>query len=83
MLKEEVVEAAQAGKFHIFPVKTIDQGIEVLTGAKSGARQPDGTFEAGTVNDKVDRRLRALAERLREYPEFLIGRERESSKEEE
>ncbi len=72
MLKEEVVDAVKAGKFHIHPVKTIDQGIEILTGVRAGARQPDGTFEGGTVNHRVDRRLREMAERLREFPEFLV-----------
>jgi len=36
MLKEEVVEAVKSGKFHVCPVETIDQGIEVLTGVKAG-----------------------------------------------
>ncbi|MBI4285640.1 MAG: AAA family ATPase [Chloroflexi bacterium] len=67
MLKEEVVEAVRAGKFHIYPVRTIDEGIEVLTSLKAGQRLPDGNFEPGTINDKVQRRLIALAERLREF----------------
>jgi len=74
MLKEEVMEAVRAGKFHIYPVKTIDQGIEILTGAKAGARQPDGTFQEGTINYLVDKRLREMAERLKEFPEFVVGR---------
>ncbi|WXG47214.1 MAG: ATP-binding protein [Candidatus Atabeyarchaeum deiterrae] len=69
MLKEEVVKAVKEGKFHIYPVQTIDQGIELLTGVKAGARQKDGTFESGTVNYKVDKRLSALADRLKEFPE--------------
>jgi lon-related putative ATP-dependent protease len=68
MLKEEVVEAVKQGKFRIYAVKTIDEGIEVLTGTKAGERQEDGTFEEGTVNDKVDKRLREMAEKLREFP---------------
>jgi predicted ATP-dependent protease len=67
MLKEEIVEAAKAGKFRIYPVKTIDEGIEVLTGIKAGERQPDGTFEKGTVNYLVDKRLREMAETFREF----------------
>jgi predicted ATP-dependent protease len=68
MLKVEVVEAVKQGKFRIYAVKTIDEGIEVLTGTKAGERQEDGTFEEGTVNDKVDKRLREMAEKLREFP---------------
>jgi lon-related putative ATP-dependent protease len=67
MLKEEIVEAAKAGTFRIYPVKTIDEGIEVLTGIKAGERQPDGTFKEGTVNYLVDKRLREMAETFREY----------------
>ena len=67
MLKEEMVEAGKAGKFRIYPVKTIDEGIEVLTGVPAGARREDGTFEEGTVNYRVDKRLREMAEKLREF----------------
>ncbi len=67
MLKEEVVEAAAEGKFHIYPIKTIDEGIEVLTGAKAGRRLSDGTFDAGSINDKVDKQLRTMAEKLKEF----------------
>jgi predicted ATP-dependent protease len=74
MLKEAVVEAVQHGKFHIYPVKTIDQGIEILTGIKAGARLSDGTFEEETINQKVEKRLSVMAEKLKEFPEFVIGK---------
>lgn len=67
MLKEEVVEAVKEEKFHIWPVKAIDEGIEILTEAKAGQRRQDGTFEAATVNYLVDKRLRELAETMREF----------------
>ena len=67
MLKEEVVEAAKAGKFRIYPVRTIDEGIEVLTGVPAGTRREDGTYEEGTVNYLVDRRLREMAETMRGF----------------
>ena len=67
MLKEEVIEAVREGKLHIWPVKTIDEGIEILTGVKAGRRGKDGTFEEGTVNYLVDKRLKELAERMREF----------------
>jgi predicted ATP-dependent protease len=78
MLKEEIVEAVKAGKFHVYSVKTIDEGIEILTGTKAGERQKDGSFENGTVNCGVDKRLREMAEKLREYPQFFME-EREKS----
>ncbi|MDI6719043.1 MAG: ATP-binding protein [Methanomicrobiales archaeon] len=70
MLKEEIVEAARAGKFRIYPVKTIDEGIEVLTGVPAGERQADGSYPEGTVNYRVDRRLKEMAETLKEYQPF-------------
>ncbi|MDH5689387.1 MAG: ATP-dependent protease, partial [Candidatus Bathyarchaeota archaeon] len=72
MLKEEVVEAVKEGEFHIYPVKSVDEGIEILTGVKAGERKPDGAFEDGTVNYGVDKRLREMAEKLREFPEFIV-----------
>jgi len=76
MLKEEVVDAVREGKFHLYPVKTIDEGIEILTGVKAGKRRPDGTFEEESVNYRVDRRLKEMAEKLREFPEFVVEERR-------
>lgn len=61
MLKEEVVQAVDSGQFHIYPVKTIDEGLEILTGVKAGERQEDGDFEEETVNYLVDKELERLA----------------------
>jgi lon-related putative ATP-dependent protease len=67
MLKDEIVEAAKNGNFTVYPVSTIDEGIEVLTGVKAGELHQDGTFEEGTVNYLVDKRLKEMAEVMREY----------------
>ena len=67
MLKEEVVEAIKDGKFHIYPVKTIDEGIDVLTGVKAGERLPVGTYPEDTINYLVNERLKEMAERIKEY----------------
>ena len=69
MLKEEVVKAVASGHFHIYPVSTIDEGIEVLTGTRAGERRKDGSFEPSTVNWKVDERLRQMAESMAKFPE--------------
>ena len=61
MLRKDVVEAVANGQFHIFPIKTIDQGIEILTGIKAGRKRKDGTFEEDTVNALVDKELERLA----------------------
>lgn len=64
MLKEEVLEAARAGKFHIWPVSTIEEGIEVLTGVPAGRLEADGSFTAGSVFNKVNQRLQQMADTL-------------------
>ena len=66
-VKEEVVEAVTAGNFHVYPISTIDEGIEVLTGLEAGQRLEDGSFEPDSINDRVQERLVALAERLRDF----------------
>jgi len=72
MLKEEVLEAVKADKFSVYAIKNIDEGIEVLTDTKAGQRRPDGTYEEGTVNYRVDKQLRDMAEKLKEYPDIEI-----------
>jgi ATP-dependent Lon protease len=67
MLRKDVVEAVANNKFHIYPVSTIDQGIEILTGVKAGERKEDGTYDPGSVNYLVDEKLRDLAHRMREF----------------
>jgi lon-related putative ATP-dependent protease len=78
MLKEEVVDAVKAGQFHVYSVKTIDEGIEVLTGTEAGSRRKDSTFENGTVNYKVDKQLRGMAERLKEFPSAGAGEKKKN-----
>jgi len=67
MLRKDVVEAIKEGKFHIYPVETIDQGIEILTGVKAGKIKSDGTFEKDTVNYLVDKKLAEFAKKLKEF----------------
>ena len=74
MLKEEVVDAVKAGKFNIYSVNSIDEGIEVLTGVKAGQRGPDGTFEEGSVNYLVEKQLKKMADKLKDYPALPSSR---------
>jgi predicted ATP-dependent protease len=66
MLKKEVVDAVQDGKFHIWAVGHADEALELLTGMPAGQRRPDGTFEPDTLNAKVDQKLRQMMELARE-----------------
>ncbi len=67
MLQEEVVEAVKQGQFHIYSAKTIDEGIEILTGASAGEKQKDGTYPKSTVNYFIDKRLKDMAEQLKNF----------------
>jgi len=78
MLRQDVVEAVGKGKFHVYPVKTIDQGIEILTGKKSGKRKADGSYPKGSISKLVDDKLKELAEGLKHF----AGDEGEEKKEE-
>ncbi len=79
MLREDVIEAVRQGQFHIWAVKTIDEGIEILTGVPAGERSRDGTFKKGTVNYRVQQRLKELAECLQELPEGAPPKKRGKS----
>jgi predicted ATP-dependent protease len=67
MLRDDVVQAVREGRFHIWAVRTIDEGLEVLTGLPAGEPDTEGRYPEGTVNERVSRRLAELAERLRKF----------------
>jgi len=76
MLKEEIVEAVENGKFHIYSAKNIDEGIEILTGTRAGVRRQDGNFEEETLYYRVNNQLKDMAEKLKEFP--LLSKEMKS-----
>jgi predicted ATP-dependent protease len=67
MLKQEVIEAVKEGRFHVWPIGIIEEGIEILTGVEAGKLQFDGTYPEGTVFQKVDKRLVELAEIVKKF----------------
>jgi predicted ATP-dependent protease len=67
MLREDVIEAVEAGTFHVYAIDTIDQGIEVLTGLPAGARDEAGRFPENSVNGRVEARLMAFAKQARAF----------------
>ena len=67
MLRQDIVDAAEAGKFAIYPIATIDQGIEILTGVAAGEIDASGDFPDGTINRLVEDRLVALADARRRF----------------
>ena len=66
-LRDDVVEAVQAGKFTIYAVATIDEGTEVLTWVPAGELQEDGGYPGGTIHHLVEERLEEMAELSRNF----------------
>ncbi len=67
MLRKDVVEAVKEGKFHVYPIQAIDEGISLLTGVDAGERADSGEYPEDTVNRIVNDKLRSLAEGLKEF----------------
>jgi len=66
-LDREVVKAVETGSFHIYTVRTIEEGIQLLTGVEAGERNAHGGYPADTIFGKADSRLRKMAETLRDF----------------
>jgi predicted ATP-dependent protease len=67
MLRDDLLEAVSAGRFHIYPVGKVEEGFEVLAGVAAGQMNGDGTFEADTAFALVDERLNTMARALKEF----------------
>lgn len=68
VLRRDVIEAVAAGRFHVWAVETIDQGLELLTGVPAG-----DVDQPGSVHYLVDQRLREILEVLQEQPAAAAG----------
>jgi predicted ATP-dependent protease len=66
MLDDEVMDAVAAGRFHVWSVETIEQGIEILTGMRAGERGKHGAFPKNTLFHLVDKRLAVMTEQMQE-----------------
>jgi len=67
MLRQDVIAAVEEGRFNVYPIATVDEAIELLTGVQAGARDAAGQFPADTVNFRVEKRLKELAELRKEF----------------
>ncbi len=65
MLKEEVVSAVNEGRFHIYAVENVDEGLEILTGMEAGAPAEDGSYPEGTVHHLVQQELKRYNDLLK------------------
>ncbi|OPX20237.1 MAG: ATP-dependent protease [Desulfobacca sp. 4484_104] len=79
MLKKEVLDAVREGKFHVWAVGQINEALEIMTDLPAGQKLPEGGFEPGTINYRVDQKLRQMMETARE----LMKEEKGASKENE
>ncbi len=66
MLNEEVIEAVKEGKFHIYAVGTIEEGIEILTGVKAGEKDEEGNYPEDTIHDLVEKKLHEYSKSLKQ-----------------
>ena len=73
MLRRDVIEAVRNGQFRIYPVNSIDEGIEILTGIPAGVRNADGVFPDGSINARVEVRLLTMSELARLYGAPMPG----------
>ena len=71
MLRQEVVDAVSEDKFRIYPISTIEEGIEVLTGIPAGEMDEEGHFPEGSINQRVVARLESMTETQRAFGEPL------------
>jgi len=67
MLRKDVIEACAAGRFAVYSIATINEGIALLTGIAAGERGPDGAYPAGSINRRVEDRLRSFASIRRDF----------------
>jgi predicted ATP-dependent protease len=73
MLRRDVVAAAAAGRFAVFPIDTADQGLELLTGIPAGVPGPDGVYPEGSLNRRITDRLDAFAAKAAELARTVAG----------
>lgn len=67
MLDSEVTEAVEAGRFHIYPVADIDEGLAIIAGETAGKRNEKGLFPKGSLNSRIELRLKEMANQVKNY----------------
>jgi len=77
-LRDDVVSAVRAGRFHVYAVDSVDEGIELLSGVPAGRPRKDGTYPPRSLNGRVVARLQAMAGRLKEFQAAGAGSSRHS-----
>ena len=81
MLKQEVIDAVRDGKFNVWAVESVDQGIKILTGVAAGEMKEDGTYPEDTVYYLVNKRLEEFASVAKEFAGAQVAAETAGEKE--
>jgi predicted ATP-dependent protease len=79
MLRRDVIEAVEAGQFHVYPVDHVDLCLELLTGLPAGERDQNGEFPQGSVNQKICERLLDLAAKRRAFSGAGLAQEEDAN----
>jgi predicted ATP-dependent protease len=80
MLRNDVVEAVREGRFHVYPITTVDDAIALLTGVPAGARNARRRFAKGTVNQRVEDRLMEFAHKREEVTQQILEKARRTAR---
>ncbi len=79
MLRDEIEAAVESGKFHIYAITTVDEGMELLTGREAGGEGEEGDFSPGTINEGVIRSLAKFNETMRSQADQGKANERDEA----
>jgi predicted ATP-dependent protease len=80
MLKKEVVDAVRDGKFSVYPIERVEEGMEIFTGMPMGQMQEDGTFPEGSIHYLVKKRLEEITESFKDKKDKDKDKEEENNK---
>ena len=79
MLKKEVIDAVEEGKYHLYKVATVEEGIEILTGVPAGHRDEEGNYPEGTVFGAVQKKLKEYLEQSQKLKKEFEEKEEENA----
>ncbi|WP_373090189.1 Lon protease family protein [Sneathiella sp.] len=80
MLNDDVLAAVERGQFHIYPIKTVDEGISLLTGMSAGEADAEGQYPKDSINGQVQARLKLFADSAKKFAREQNGSEDEKLK---
>ncbi|MDA8240660.1 MAG: ATP-binding protein [Nitrospiraceae bacterium] len=79
MIKQEVMDAVKEGKFSIYPIDRVEDGMEIFTGMPMGEMRDDGTYPEGTINYLVTKRLEEISQAIKEKKEESKDKDKENN----